>query len=548
MSCTRGSVQNDIFRPSWIPTKASSGEMRCLKVKQWCDESWFAIYWLRYFYCWIGQMNWLMILTIAYFLYACFILISHLHNKYSFKAADLFGEDFKMSKFVKNLTIVLAAMSIPELALGGLLNYNTTILPTFVYGISGIFGCIFYAILFCFGILIKSSLQLDANLAIYVVASFVVAYGAFLIVSFAEFPYIALAIIFTVVYAAYMYLVYLQVGKTTDGEVAQVEGGGQGNTEPLIEEKEGESGGGGGNGGQQNADFKDLNEFLGNIKQIVKEEWERKNTLSKILFIPLVPFVIIFWLTIPTPDPKKFKRISWLIYPILSSIVVMLAFTGRLSGKVTFGDDTRVLTIFIVLPIALLFGIIMYFISKDGKPVPVVHSTFSLLLIFSWVLYLVKMIVDVAGWNSFNNYYYTSQFFGSIYIGIGLMLRHMRSVKEAVKGGSGAELGMLLVQYGFFSSIFSMVVFWFVGYFRWLNETGDRKSPRFKVFGDIFDTRGEFFLFVIFFAVLYRAGDLLTMKWRTNFNFEERHKHFGWHILAFYLILMVILDNLEFSK
>lgn len=557
MSCTKSLIENDFIRPSFVPLGASSGEMRCLKTKAWCSDSWFAIYLVRYFYCWIAQANWLMILTIAYITYSVAILISHLHNRYSFKAAELFADDFKMTKFMRGVTITLAVMALPELVIGGLMNYGTSLNPnTFIEGSSGIFACIFYALVLGMGMLIKDSLQLDASKATYILACFSGTYGAYLIFCFANFPYIVLAVIFLLAYAGYVFLLYLQVEKNGGGSGED----GGGNQEPLNQQDEetggdkdesgGETGesGGGGNSGGQNKELKDLNEFLSNIVEIVKEEWNRKNVVSKILFVPLIPIVVLFWLTIPTPDPKKYKRVSWLIYPILGTFLVILAFKGHWSGKVTFGDDTRVLTFFVVLPIALVFGILMYCLSKDGKPTPVLHSFFSLTMLTCWMLYLVKFVFDVEGWDCFNKDTVTSQFFGAIVLGFVLYIRHVRSIRDALKDKGKEEVGLLIVKYGFFSSIFSMIIFFIVGYLIWMNKDTQKDSPRFHVFNDIFDTRSEFFLFVIFFAVLYRAIDLLTMKWRVGFKLEKMHKYFGWHIFAFYLILIVVLDNLVFSK
>lgn len=535
--CTKGGIQDDRYRPSFVPRGTSSGEKRCLKVESWCNDSYFAFHAVKYFYCWIGQANWFMIISLIYILYACFILISHLHNRYSFVAAELFSDDVKMPKFFRNLTIVLAMMSLPELLIGSLISYRTQILYPFVPGFCAIYSSIFYSIVFCFGLMINNNLKLDANAAVCVASCFVAVSASIVVICFATLPMIAIAAILIVAYVIYLFLLYKQVGKNGDG--------GGGAQELLIDN--GKRGGGGARtGGDGSQDMKDFQEFIGNIFEIVKEEWERKDIVSKILFIPLVPIVVLFWLTIPTPQKEKYKRVAWFIHPILSSFIVMLAFTGGFSHKTTFGDDTRVLTFLIMIPIALILGIIIFFVSKDKKPVPILHSALSLFMIVCWTLYIVKIIMDTAGWNAFTGFYFTTEFYGAIFIGIGLNVRHIRSVKDARKSGNVHKAGMLFIQNGFFCTVFALAIYLLTVFFRWVGSSGNSKTPKFNLFGDIFDSRVQFFVFFMLFAVCYRSIEILTMKWRTQFSFERRHKYYGWHILAFYLILIVILDNIDF--
>jgi hypothetical protein len=293
-------------------------------------------------------------------------------------------------------------------------------------------------------------------------------------------------------------------------------------------------------------EYKGLDDFLTGLTENIKDEWQQRGLLGKLLLIPIIPVIVLIWLTVPAPDPKKVKKIMWAIYPVPAYFMTQLAFSRNWRSTVRIGD-TNVWIFLIALPIVILFAVIMTCFTKDGQPVPGVHSFFSLGMSFVWLLYIIKWLFDFYDWNLFNKVYYSYILFGTIYIGFGVSLRHYRTARVVIKEGTQNEYGLLLWNHCYFSASIGLGVYMLFRYLRWLSTTGVRDEPRYQLYQNIFDSRYDFFMFFVVFAVFYRLADFLTMKWRTNFLFKKTHRWFSYHYFGFFIFMVVVLNNLDFK-
>ena len=570
MSCTRSVVENITFRPSFIPFDTPLKEYACYKSTYYCSSPTFAINWMRYYYCWLSSSNFWMLVTLIFFFYYAVVTISYINYKFASFSTKKLAKDSKFDNAVSGLTLTLLGMALPEVLLGAITSARPFGSPgNYDYlAVGALSGSIFYTLSINLGLLIKDGLQLNVKDSLYTLIGFLVTLVVILIFSFSNFLCILFAGILIAIYGVYVLLVWLDLKDAANPQEPVLEqrlintGGGQGGAgngaqggrnppqlrdtslevpgDQTQEAQAANNGNTGNNRGAvaQNRDqYKSIDDFVSGLTGALKGEWARKNCLERVLFIPLVPVIILIELTIPTPVDRNYKKIFWFAHGLLSPIIAILAFTGRLDPTTSInGSNWWWLIIWLV--VGILIAVVLFCISGDGKPVPVVQPLACLFMCFCWVFYILKMGFDSYFWNVYYDNNLSSTFYGSLIIGFGMAVRHHRTAKNT---SGKAELVQLLFKHSHFAYTFCFIVLLLVRYFRYL-DTENGVNPRFDLFDTIYRSRFEFYLIFLMLSVVYRAGDLMSMNWRNQFSLKAIHWDFILHVFVFYLILQFVLE------